>query len=46
VLFRRHVQAPPQWRFWSYEPRCGRHYPVRSTTYAGVQSFRVWVRRD
>jgi hypothetical protein len=45
VLFRRRLQAPPEWKFWRYKPRCGRHYGVRYTTFAGVQSFRVWVRR-
>jgi hypothetical protein len=45
VLFRRHLQAPPQWKFWSYKPLCGRHYRVRYTTFDGVTTFRVWVRR-
>ena len=41
VLFHRHLQAPPQWRFWNYTPRCGRHYTVRYTTFAGVTTFHV-----
>jgi hypothetical protein len=45
VVFRRHVQAPARWRFWHYKPQCGRHYRVRYTTFAGVESFRVRVRR-
>ena len=45
VLFQRRLQAPPEWKFWSYKPRCGRHYRVRYQTEAGVSAFRVWVRR-
>jgi hypothetical protein len=45
VLFHRRLQAPPRWKFWNYAPRCGRHYRVRYTTFAGVTTFRVWVKR-
>jgi hypothetical protein len=45
VLFHRRVQAPAEWRFWSYKPRCGRRYRVRYTTYRGVDTFRVRVHR-
>ena len=45
VLERRQVTATSHWRTWHYEPRCGRHYRVRYTTFAGVSSFRIWVRR-
>jgi hypothetical protein len=46
LVFQRRLQAPSKWRFWSYTPRCGRHYRVRYSTFAGPTSFRVWVRRD
>jgi hypothetical protein len=45
VLERRHVTATSRWRRWHYEPRCERHYRVRYTTFAGIGSFRVWIRR-
>jgi hypothetical protein len=45
VLDRRRVTATSHWRRWRYAPRCGRHYRVRYTTFAGVSNFRVWVRR-
>jgi hypothetical protein len=45
ALARRRVTATSQWRYWRYEPRCGRHYRVRYTTFAGVSTFRVWVER-
>jgi hypothetical protein len=45
VLERRQVTATSHWRRWHYAPRCGRHYRARYTTFAGVSSFRVWVRR-
>jgi hypothetical protein len=45
VLERRRVTATSHWRRWRYEPRCGRDNRVRYTTFAGVSSFRVWVRR-
>jgi hypothetical protein len=43
VLFRRTLQAPPEWKYWSYKPRCGRRYTVRYTTFAGVTTFHVRV---
>jgi hypothetical protein len=43
VLFRRRLQAPPDWRYWSYTPRCGRRCTVRYTTFAGVSTFHVHV---
>jgi hypothetical protein len=46
LVFHRRLQAPSKWRFWSYTPRCGRHFRVRYGTFAGPTSFRVWVRRD
>jgi hypothetical protein len=45
VLEHRRVTATSEWRRWHYVPRCGRHYQVRYKTFAGVSSFRVWVRR-
>ena len=45
VLERRRMTATSHWRRWHYEPRCGRHYRVRYTTFAGISTFRVWVRR-
>ena len=42
VLERRHVTATSRWH---YEPRCERNYRVRYTTFAGIGSFRVWIRR-
>jgi hypothetical protein len=44
VVFHRHVQAPPQWRFWHYKPGCGKRYTVRYKTFAGVTKFRVRVK--
>jgi hypothetical protein len=46
LVFHRRLQAPSAWKFWNYEPRCGRHYRVRYTTSDGPIDFRVWVRRD
>ena len=45
VLERRRVTATSHWRRWHYAPRCERHYRVRYTTFAGIGSFRVWIRR-
>jgi len=45
VLSRRRVTATGQWRRWHYTPRCGRHYHVRYTTFAGTETFNVWVQR-
>jgi hypothetical protein len=45
VLERRRVTATSQWRRWHYAPRCGRHYKVRYTTFAGIDTFNVWVQR-
>jgi hypothetical protein len=45
VLSRRRVKATGEWRRWHYTPRCGRHYHVRYTTFAGIDTFNVWVRR-
>jgi hypothetical protein len=45
LLERRRVAATSHWRQWHYKPRCGRHYRVRYATFAGVSTFRVWVRR-
>jgi hypothetical protein len=44
VLFKRTLNAPPEWKFWHYKPRCGRHYTVRYVTYRGTDDFRVRVR--
>jgi hypothetical protein len=44
VLSRRTLAAPSEWRYWSYTPRCGRHYTVRYVTFAGTSDFRVWVK--
>jgi hypothetical protein len=45
LLARRRVTAANHWREWRYAPRCGRHYRVRYTTFARVETFRGWVRR-
>jgi hypothetical protein len=45
VLFHRHLQAPPQWKYWRYYAHCGRHYSVRYRTFAGVSTFHVRVKR-
>jgi hypothetical protein len=46
LLARRRVTATTQWCEWRYTPRCGRHYRVRYTTFARVESFLVCVRRQ
>ena len=44
VLFKRTLNAPPEWKFWHYKPRCGRRYTVRYVTYRHTDDFRVRVR--
>ena len=44
VLSKRTLDAPAEWKFWHYKPRCGRHYTARYITYRGTDDFRVRVR--
>jgi hypothetical protein len=45
LLWRRAVTATTSWRYFRYEPQCGRHYRVRYQTAAGTTTFRVSVRK-